>query len=182
MAKRSNFERKPQDFYITPIKAVRPLVPHLPKHFKYIDPCYGTGAIAEHLTKIMGYDLCRGRYDLFTSVFESFHSGNMDARTHKYDFRPEYFITNPPWDRSKKSDHLLHKIIDNLAGQKPTWLLLDSDWAFTEQSGPYMKYCVKIVAMGRVKWFPDTNSTGKDNCAWYLFDKNHRGPTEFVGR
>jgi len=141
------------------------LIPHLPRH----------------LIKIMGYDLCKGRYDLYQA--DGYYIGDLlDARTHQYNFRQEMFITNPPWDRSKKNGEILHKIIDNLAGQKPTWLLLDSDWAFTKQSAPYMKYCVKMVAVGRVKWFPDSKMCGKDNCAWYLFDKSHAGPTKFVGR
>ena len=92
------------------------------------------------------------------------------------------FITNPPWDRKKQNGEILHKIIDNRAGQKPTWLLFDSDWMHTKQATPYMKYCVKVVAIGRVKWFPDSKHTGKDNCCWYLFDKNHDGPTEFIAR
>jgi hypothetical protein len=27
----------------------------------------------------------------------------------------------------------------------------------------------KVVSVGRVKWMPDSDSTGKDNAAWYLF-------------
>ena len=64
----------------------------------------------------------------------------------------------------------------------PTWLLFDADWAHTKQSAPYMTSCVKIVSIGRVKWIEDSKMTGKDNCAWYLFDANHNSPTEFYGR
>lgn len=45
-----------------------------------------------------------------------------------------------------------------------------------------MKMCVKVVSVGRVKWIEDSKMTGKDNCAWYLFDENHVGPTQFYGR
>jgi len=34
MGKRSNFERKPRDYYQTPFEAVKPLLPHLPDDFK----------------------------------------------------------------------------------------------------------------------------------------------------
>lgn len=59
----------------------------------------------------------------------------------------------------------------------PTWLLFDADWAHTKQASEYLKYCSKIVSIGRVKWIPDSKMTGKDNCAWYLFNKD---PQEIV--
>ena len=182
MGKRSNFDRKDKDFYVTPLEAVRPLVKYLPEHFVYIDPCCGTDAIPYHLRELLPYSWGVGRYDLFE--YEGFSNAIADATCHKYDdgLEHEMFITNPPWDRTKKNGEILHKIIDNLAGQKPTWLLFDSDWMHTKQAAPYMKYCVKVVAIGRVKWFPDSKHTGKDNCCWYLFDKNHTGPTEFIAR
>ena len=181
MGKRSNFDRMEKDFYVTPIEAVKPLIPHLPNFIEYIDPCYGTGAIPDAIDQLMPLVTCVGAYDLYPPKY--FSDGQLqDATTNKYNTKSDFFITNPPWDRSKKNGEILHKIIDNLAGQKPTWLLFDADWMHTKQAAPYMKYCVKVVAIGRVKWFPDSKHTGKDNCCWYLFDKNHMGSTEFVGR
>lgn len=87
------------------------------------------------------------------------------------------FITNPPWSRL-----ILHPIISFLSAQHPTWLLFDADWAHTRQSAPYMAYCRKIVSIGRLIWIPGTTTSGKDNCAWYLFDQHATGPTVFVGR
>ena len=49
MGKRSDFERKPRDFYPTPIEAVEPLLPHLPEGFTFAEPCAGNGALIEHL-------------------------------------------------------------------------------------------------------------------------------------
>jgi len=60
-------------------------------------------------------------------------------------------------------------------------LLFYADWMHTKQSIPYMPYCHKIVSVGRVKWIPGSKSVGKDNCAWYLFDK-HEAETIFYGR
>ena len=48
MGKRSDFERKPRDFYPTPMEAVEPLLPHLPEGFKFAEPCAGNGALVEH--------------------------------------------------------------------------------------------------------------------------------------
>jgi len=53
---------------------------------------------------------------------------------------------------------------------RPTWLLFDADWAHTKQAIPYLEMCLKIVAVGRVKWIEGSEGPGKDNAAWYLFD------------
>ena len=58
MGKRSDFERVERDFYPTPIEAVRPLVPHLPKTGLFAEPCAGDGRLIRHieqLTKLLGY-------------------------------------------------------------------------------------------------------------------------------
>ena len=73
-------------------------------------------------------------------------------------------------------------MIEHLAKQKPTWLLFDADWMHTKQSRPYLLALHKIISVGRIKWFGDT--TGKDNCAWYLFDAQTPSimGTTFYGR
>ena len=70
-------------------------------------------------------------------------------------------------------------MIEHLSKQKPTWLLFDADWMHTKQSIPYLRYLHKLVSVGRIKWFG--NMTGKDNCAWYLFDREANN-TIFYGR
>ena len=90
--------------------------------------------------------------------------------------KPDYYITNPPWERK-----LLHQIIDHLSNLSPTWLLFDADWIHTKQSQPYQSRLKKIVSVGRVKWIPDSKMTGKDNCSWYLFDINNTQETVIVG-
>jgi len=40
-----------------------------------------------------------------------------------------------------------------------------------------LKYCAMIVAIGRVKWIEDSDTSGKDNACWYLFNSE---PTETV--
>ena len=49
MGKRSDFERKPRDFYETPIEAVLPLIPHLGYDFTFTEPCAGAGVLINHL-------------------------------------------------------------------------------------------------------------------------------------
>jgi hypothetical protein len=170
MGKRSDFERKPRDFYPTPMEAVEPLLEHLPEDFSFAEPCAGNGALIEHLeTK----GICMWASDIEPQTEGIF----------KYDYssvgfielaESEYVITNPPWDRK-----ILHPMIEYFAPRIQTWLLFDADWMHTKQSVPYMKMCSKIVSVGRIKWFG--NMTGKDNCAWYLFDRKVNN-TIFYGR
>jgi hypothetical protein len=63
----------------------------------------------------------------------------------------------------------------------PTWLLFDADWAYTRQAAPFLKYCAKIVVIGRVKWIEDSDMAGKDNSCWYLFGREET-QTVFYGR
>ena len=170
MGKRSDFERKPRDYYITPFEAVEPLLEHLPADFLFAEPCAGNGALLNHLeTK----GIC-----MWASDIEPQAEG-----IYKYDYsnvgfieltESEYVITNPPWDRK-----ILHPMIEYFVPRIRTWLLFDADWMHTKQSIPYMNMCSKIVSVVRIKWFG--NMTGKDNCAWYLFDRKVNN-TIFYGR
>ena len=169
MGKRSNFERNPRDFYPTPKEAVIPLLPHLPEKGLFAEPWAGDGRLIEHieeLTSLSGYWM--------TDIEpHADFIGIGDALTDKI-VGCDICITNPPWDRK-----ILHPLIENLSNQLPTWLLFDADWMHTKQSVPYIKMCSKIVSVGRIKWFG--NMTGKDNCAWYLFDREANN-TIFYGR
>jgi hypothetical protein len=168
MSKRSNFERIERDYYPTPFEAVKPLLPHLPSSFTFIEPCAGDGRLIKHINAD-----CIDAYDIEPQS-SSVRVGNI------FDYpmiKPDYFITNPPWDRK-----ILHPAIEHLSFIAPTWLLFDADWAHTKQSKDLIKRCVKIVSVGRVKWIENSKMTGKDNCAWYLFDDKHNGMTQFIGR
>ena len=170
MGKRSNFERQSRDFYPTPMEAVEPLLEHLPEDVPFAEPCAGNGELIKHLeTK----GICMWASDIEPQIEEIY----------KYDYssvgwielyESEYIITNPPWKRS-----ILHPMINHFSLLRPTWLLFDADWAHKKQSSEYMKRCSKIVSVGRIKWFG--NMTGKDNCAWYLFE-NKTMETKFYGR
>jgi hypothetical protein len=78
-----------------------------------------------------------------------------------------------------RSGEIWENVVILNANQKPTWLLFDADWMHTKQSVDYVQYLHKIVSVGRIKWFG--NMTGKDNCAWYLFE-NRTTETKFYGR
>jgi len=174
MGKRSDFERKPRDFYPTPIEAVEPLIPHLPREFTYTEPCAGDGALCGHLDHFGG--ICMWASDI-EPQHEGIHPNDYSEIDYKEMIESEFVITNPPWDRK-----VLHPLIDYFRVRKPTWLLFDADWMHTRQASPYLVNCEKIISVGRIKWFG--NMTGKDNCAWYLFKDNYAPlvKTEFYGR
>lgn len=186
MGKRSNFERVPRDFYETPWEAVIPLLPHIKDIKTFCEPCYGKGALASWLTaKYHGMSIIEA-YEI-QSVSELGveypkdydYSQGIQYETDALsitEIRADAIITNPPWDRK-----VLHPMINHFRLLKPTWLLFDANWAYTKQSKGYIKYCSDIVAVGRVKWIPDSKMTGKDDCAWYQF-QNHECETRFHGR
>lgn len=181
MGKRSDFRRRPMDFYATPEEAVLPLLPWLPRQTRFCEPCAGGGDLIRHLEKqghqcITAFDADRTKsYPIIDATFMT--ASNLAGA--------DMIITNPPWSRP-----ILHSLIDRFTAIAPTWLLFDADWAFTKQSIPYMDYCQMIVAVGRVKWIEGSKNTGKDNCAWYLFGRSvvpapegcKPAPPLFVGR
>lgn len=175
MGKRSNFERVERDFYPTPLSAVIPLVHHLPRiKFTYIEPCAGDGALISHLSETSTGE-CVASLDI-----EPQKKGITKADALNFDlsiYDTNYIITNPPWNRK-----ILHPMIETFSKDFKVWLLFDADWSHTQQAAPYMKYCSKIVSVGRVKWIPGSASQGKDNCAWYLFDKNSIAQTKFYSK
>ena len=175
MGKRSQFQRVDKDFYPTPIQGFEPLIPHLPASFNFIEPCAGNGILIDHITS-MTTGNCIAAYDLEPRRDDIIQADIMDMAV-SYSVVPDYFITNPPWSR-----HLLHPIIEILSDIAPTWLLFDADWAHTKQSARFSPRLRKIVSVGRLKWIPNSKMTGKDNCAWYLFDKPSPSPTIFYGR
>lgn len=176
MGKRSTFPRRERDFYPTPEAAVLPLLPHLEYGTLFWEPCAGDLALVRALER-------HGMSCLIASDVEPRHCdviqrnalgpSVLDLGVHSLDA----IITNPPWSRD-----FLHPFIKTFAPYRPTWLLFDADWMHTRQAAPYLPLCRKIVSVGRVKWIPDSPHTGKDNCAWYLFDARASGPAQFIGR
>lgn len=173
MGKRSNFERVERDFYPTPREAVLPLVTHLPRSFSFWEPCAGNGALVDHIESLT-LGACYYASDIKPMAEDV---GFADALNSNAGRLYNLIITNPPWGRK-----ILHPMIEHFSDQAPTWLLFDADWMHTKQSVPFLTRLRKVVSVGRVKWIPDSKMTGKDNCAWYLFDKPSDEPTIFYGR
>ena len=167
MGKNSKFERKPRDFYPTPYEAVLPVLNHLLAPYaarghkaSFIEPCAGDGRLIRHLKK-------HGHPCVYACDVEPMAEGIEKRDVLFFGGAPfpkaDLIITNPPWGRA-----LLHPMIELFRMQASTWLLFDADWMFTAQAKPYLKFCRKIVSVGRLSW-EGNGVAGKDNCAWYNF-------------
>jgi hypothetical protein len=164
MGKRSDgdFERRKNDLYETwDPRAVPALLPHLPPVVRFVEPCAGSGVLLDQLEAaghvcVDSYDIEPGRSDIYKA----------DANDYTTPLTFDYFITNPPWTRE-----ILRPLIAHLSDQAPTWLLFDADWMHTKQARPFRSRLRKIVSIGRLKWIEGSKHDGKDNCAWYLFDR-----------
>lgn len=163
MGKRSDFERKPRDFYPTPLQAICPLVPHLQKLKTFVEPMAGDGALLDGIEKLTSMK-CIWKSDLEPQRKDIKEADAFDLTLRDYTMTCDVIITNPPWSRG-----YLHKTIMWFCVIRPTWLLLDSDWVHTKQSVPYIQYLHKVQTVGRVKWFPNSRHQSKDNVAWHLF-------------
>lgn len=178
MGKRSNFIRVKNEYYRTfDPRACAPLGPLL-QHYgasDYAEPCCGLGDL---IWQLKGLGLkCLARYDI-NPRRPGIPFG--DARTlSKADLNGAgNIISNPPWLRP-----ILHALIARFAAMVPTWLLFDADWLHTKQSAPFMDFCTDVLSVGKLRFLPCTNQDGKDNCAWYRFDREAAGqPTVFHGR
>ncbi|MCB5411498.1 class I SAM-dependent methyltransferase [Pseudogemmobacter faecipullorum] len=175
MGKRSSFERRERDFYPTPRAAVLPLLPHLEYGTSFVEPCAGDLALVKALegegaSCLYALDIAPRHPDVIT--FDAL-GDTLDM----YCQSADYIITNPPWARD-----LLHPMIRHFAAIRPSWLLFDADWVHTRQAAEFTPFLRAIVSVGRVRWIPETKYTGKDNCAWHLFDARASGPAIFHGR
>ena len=116
MGKRSDFERKPRDFYPTPFAAVEPLVKHLTQGFTFAEPCAGDGQLCRHLEYFGG--ICMWASDIEPQL-EGIHKNDFSEIGDDEVLESNYIITNPPWNRS-----LLHPMIEHFIKLRPTWLHL----------------------------------------------------------
>lgn len=165
MGRRSDFKRRPMDSYETPPEPVLPLIPFV-EGLTFAEPCAGRGKLV-HALERHGLRCCHQGDILYGEDALALDDyGDCDV-----------IITNPPWTR-----RLMHPLLDHFIKIAPTWLLLDADWCHNLQAAPYLQHCSHIVSIGRVKWMPDSGSTGKDNACWMRFQRPPTGGPKFYGR
>src|SRR3954449_6321136 len=108
MGKRSDFERRPGDFYATPRAAVLPLVPYLRGIRTFAEPCAGDGALVRHLESFG-----------LRCVYSGDIGAGKDALAVDDYGAADVIVTNPPWSRDQ-----MHTLIRHFQNIAPTWLLL----------------------------------------------------------
>ena len=153
--------------------AVKPLIPHIKNIVSFDEPCCGNGDLVRLIHGLVG-PICSRSSDLV--VGETYSSGVVLDLFDITECTGDVFITNPNW----KWD-ILTRIITHLSGIAPTWLLFNADLMHNIRMGPHMQKCVKVVSVGRVSWM-NNGIKGFENAAWFLFDENFTGQTEFYGR
>jgi hypothetical protein len=166
MGKRSDFKRIDRDRYMTPRAAVLPLVRYLQRDGveTFADLCDGGGGIGlVHHLEDFGYH-CVHRGDILT--------GQNALEVKRCVGDPDIGITNPPFKYPEDHDHstrLLRDLIRHFLDLGlPFRLLLPHDFSTNEYAAPFLRSCSDIVAVGRVKWIPNSEfSGGKDNSCWY---------------
>jgi hypothetical protein len=173
VGKRSGFPIRELDHYPTPFAAVLPLISHLRADSvrRFVEPCSGDGHLVQHLSQFGIHCVFQGD---IRSGFDA-----LDMTREWYERQgADCLLTNPPWSR-----HVMHALLFSFVAVAPvTWLLLDADWAHTQQAAPHLKLCSKIVAIGRLRWVEGSKHSGLDNSCWYKFERGFRGRTEFVPR
>jgi hypothetical protein len=175
MGLRSNFEvKRPRDYWPTcDPDAITNLIPFV-KGRTYAEPCCGDGSLVALLADV---STCKWESDIEPQAGQL----QKDAlELTKEDLKDcELIITNPPFNFK-----MLQLLLDYLPTLKPVWLLLPATFMQNKRSGPYLRACTRVVAVGRLYWM-DNGIKGKDDYCWYFFPQggNASGyPTKFISR
>ncbi len=177
VGKRSDYEKKPRDFYPTPRAAVEPLKGLLPP-VTFCEPCAGDGRLANHIEDLFPESLCIYAIDIDPQIHWVLQGDALAMSAESVEYC-QMIITNPPFTWS-----LLKPMMDLWIGLKPTLLLLPADMMHNKRFTSYMEKCVWVKSIGRIRWIEDSKMSGMDNYCWFLFDNNKDvgTPTQFYGR
>lgn len=174
MGKRSNKPRHPRDYYKTPMAVADVLFEHLWEFKTFIEPCAGDGQLVR---AINGSGACACVYAGDIEPQDPSIDTHDALRGLPENVEAECIVTNPPYMKE-----VLFPLMDLwIASGKPVFLLLNADFAYNKQSSKYMKKCEKIISVGRVKWFPESNHSSLENFAWFKF-VGETTKTQFIGR
>lgn len=154
---------------------------HLPRRgVLFAEPCAADGGLTRKL--IEHGNTCAWQSDIAPQHEDVFEFDALQLIT--LDLLADVIITNPPWERRKHKGEIFNRLLrhwlETFNGD--IWLLFDADWIHTVQALEFKTYCKSIVSVGRVKWIADSKHVGKDNCAWYCFNRNNKGDVQFFWR
>lgn len=153
-----------------------PLVGHLGTGFTFCEPCAGDGRLVGHLEELFDAH-CFLPMDVEPNA-DWVMEGDANILSSSDMQYCEMIVTNPPFTWS-----VLKPLMEKFISLAPTLLLLPADFMHNKRMAPFLKDCVWIKSIRRVKWIEGSKATGVDNYCWYLFDKNKPSdqPTAFYG-
>lgn len=162
MGCRSDFPRIAKDLYSTPAMALPPLLFHLPRPVCYLEPTAGNGALVRGLAE-HGHT-CQLAIDINPADASIVCR---DALTLTADdvVGVDMIIGNLPWTWSSFEPLLEHL----LTLGRPIWILRATQWLFNLRSRALVARCGMVQPTRRLRWFPDTKNTAKDDSAWHFF-------------
>lgn len=169
-----NFHPVPLDFYPTPARALPPLLKVLRSPVRYIEPAAGDGTLVDMLAGyghvcVKAFDIKPRCSDITARSALDLTEGDIGDAT--------VFLTNLPW-----SWPLFPDLVRHLIALRPLWTLAPARFAHAARSAPLMDMCRDIIALPRLKWFPDSKAQGMQDSVWLHFDGSHRGGPHFHPR
>lgn len=176
MGKRSNFEKKPRNYYRTfDPKAGDALAPFVSMSALYLEPFAGAGDLVVNLNR---HDIrCIGMSDIEPQA-EGIEQRCAFSYTNDEMWRYDYLISNPPWAKS-----VFHRTLDHYVPMIDCWFLMSSNWKQNKGSARYVdNWLCDIVPIGRLKWIEGTAHSAMDDCEWLHFSRLKNEPARFHSR
>jgi hypothetical protein len=163
----SGYERRPNDDYPTPAWATAAIAGYLKRHALHLwEPAAGNGALADALVD-RGFGVIATTDDFL----------KRSALPHD---RIDAIVTNPPYGEDRRSALACAFIRHALAlDVRTVAMLLRVDFDSAKTRADLFRDCRaftgKIVLLNRIKWF-EGPSGPSDNHAWFVWNRDRRGP------
>ncbi|TIT00213.1 hypothetical protein [Mesorhizobium sp.] len=169
-----NFDCIPSDFYVTPPRALPPLLPFLEPQRRYVEPAAGNGALIDLLAQhghccVAAFDIDPHRNDIAARNALDLGEADLGDAT--------IFLTNLPW-----SWPVFPQLVKHLIALRPLWTLAPARFAHAARSATLVDRCSHIVCVPRLQWIPGTRDQSTQDTVWLRFDASHRGGPHFYPR
>lgn len=152
---------KPIDYWPTPEKAVRGLIPHLDPKLTYAEPCAGRGDLMKHLQHldwVQAFDASPHACAITPPGLPRIEVG--DAR--RDPISADAVLTDPPFD----TDHLLPMMRHWQAQGVTQWLLLPATRIINLYFAPFAGDVTQLVPIRRLKWIDGSRHQGTKDFVW----------------
>lgn len=179
MGKRSDFDKNPRDYYRTFDRRAGDVLSPFIKDIKYFaEPFCGAGDLVHQLQESHG-KFCMWKSDIEPQPDLSFGVNCQVMSYEEVHYEQlrncQLMITNPPFTKE-----VFHKSIEHFTPLIDCWWLMASDWLFNKGSSKIIdKFVTDVVAIGRMRWIPNSKMSGKDNMVWVKTSYSKEEPVRF---